>query len=169
MPSKIIATKMNVSLTQSESNTFTTARAKYVFGKIKEDIYAIAYRGFTKVTEEKILGWWEDIFFAAQHQALVACQIQFGWQGGTAAIKYAIESSGQINLDTESAQQDFYKIPADADIRIVVTPDFGNRTVMDYFDKRGWGSNGSFLPGQESAAGGYSKDGYGAHISTIGL
>ncbi len=160
---------MSGTFTNSSTNTFTEARARYVLGKMKDDFIKVAYRGFTTLVQGSLMESWEDIAFVANQKALKKCELQFKWDGGSAAVIYEITADGSIQLDVESAAINFHTIPTYATVGIVIRRDHSNQIVSKYLEEKGWTSTGSFLAGSAIDAGGYSKEGYGASIKTIGL
>jgi hypothetical protein len=160
---------MSNSYTYSNTNTYTVARARYVLGKIKDDFMNVAYRGFTTISYSTLMSWWEDVSFVVNEQALEKCELQFKWDGKTAAVIYEMVTDGSIHIDTDSAAINFYRIPAYATVGIVIRRDRNNEVVSNYLQKRGWTSNGSFLAGTAVPAGGYSQGGFGPNVKTIGI
>lgn len=160
---------MSGTYTNSQTNTYTEARARYVLGKMKDDFYNVAYRGFTTITGEKILDWWEDVSFVVYEKALIKCELQFKWTGGEAAIVYEVVADGSIHVDADSASHNFHQIPADADVGILIKRDRNNETVSAYLQRRGWVSGGNFIVSDGGTTSGYSKDGYGFNTKSVGL
>lgn len=160
---------MSGSYTSSNTNTYSEARAKYVLGKLKQDFQSIHNRGFESISWETLNSWWEDVSFVAHQQALTRCQIKFEWPDHPgAAVDYHMSTDGTIQVDGDASSIDFHKIPQHAKVRITIRRNPNNQTVTDYLAKRGWGK-GSFLEGESTQQGGYSKGGYGANISSINL
>lgn len=155
--------------TRSQQNTYTEARARDVFGKVKDDFINAGLRGFTTISKSTLNSWWEDVAFVANKKALEKCELQFHWSGGQAAIIYEVVSDGGIHINSDSAAHNFYAIPKDAKVSIVIRRDRSNEEVSTYLSKQGWTSSGSFIEGSTQDSGGYSKDGYGVNIKTIGL
>lgn len=160
---------MSGTFTNSNTSTFTEARARYVLGKMKDDFIKVAYRGFSTITEARLMKWWDDIAFVANQKALIKCELQFTWDGKSAAVIYEIIADGSIHVDAESATVNFYLIPAHATVGIVIRRDHSNATVSKYLEDNGWTATGNFVEGTSINAGGYSRDGFGVNIKTIGL
>lgn len=160
---------MSDSYTHSNSNTYTEARAKYVLGKLKQDFQNIYNRGFDNLSWDALHGWLEDVSFVVHQKALTRCQIKFEWPDSAgAAVDYHMVTDGSIQVDGDASGLDFHKVPQNAKVRITIRRDPNNQTVTDYLAKRGWGK-GSFLEGEFTDQGGYSKDGYGANMSSFNL
>lgn len=155
---------MSNSYTNSNSTTYTEARAKYVMGKIFDDFHAIGYRGFEFFKENpgKLTDWKEDLDFILSHNALRKFQLQFHAPGGRAwAIEYVVHTDSSIQRDSDSGGVDFWEIPIDANINILVDRDPDNQEVSDYLAERGWGTGGFFIGGPVSDGGAYSQEGFG--------
>lgn len=156
-------------MSNSSSNTHTEARSRYVMGKIKDDFYNAAYRGFTTISTTTLLNSWKDIEFVMNENTLFKCQMKFTWDEKAAAVNYEVVSDGSIQIDSESAMVNLHQIPAHANIYFVIRRDHTNAAVSDYLEKKGWVSNASFLEGTSKNVGGYSNSGFGIDLSTIGI
>ena len=160
---------MSGSYTKSETNTYTEARAKYVLGKLEQDFQSIHNRDFDHITWDTLKVWLEDVSFVVHQKALTRCQIKFEWPDSPgAAVDYHMVTDGSIQIDGDASGLDFYRVPKHAKVRITIRRDPNNQTVTDYLAQRGWGK-GSFLEGEFTDQGGYSKDGYGANMSSFNL
>lgn len=151
------------------TDTFSESKAKYVMGKINDDFIAIANRGFDclKPTSKWLQELKEDLYFIMVNKDLEFFQIQFKHSSGNRAIEYKVKSDGSIHADNESGRIDYWIIPRDAIIYIVVRR-YGDEKVGAELQKNGWTENGSMIQGNTTNAGAYSKDGYGATKKLIG-
>lgn len=155
-------------LSKSQSDTFTEARARHVLGKIFDVFNGIIFRGFTMASQSEIIGWRDDIQFIMEHDSLYHFEIQFSSNGQKWVVRYEVDKYGNISRDDDSGGIDFYNVPASAIINIVVSRDRENQEVSDYLLKRGWGSEGSFFAENASTSRAYSKDGYGVNQKLLG-
>lgn len=155
---------MTHSYTNSESDTYSESRARYVMGKIFDDFHAIAYRGFNyfEKNPNKLQKWKDDMFYLMTNKALEKFQMQFFDDGNEWAVEYVIKSDGTIHQDNNSGGIDYWEIPATASPNLVVTRDKSRKHINDYMDSRGWTSGASYVEGDLIDDGAYSKNGYGA-------
>lgn len=154
---------MSFSYTSSNTNTYTDSRARYVMGKVLDDFINMHNRGFEGLKWKKLKKWIEDLTFVASKKALEKFEIQFIASSGQRkwAIIYHLIADGSIQIDDESGQIDYYAIPEDANIKLVISRDPNNDQVSKYLEERGWTSGASFLELYETRQGSYSKNGYG--------
>ncbi len=155
-------------LSKSQSDTFTEARARYVLGKIFDVFNGIIFRGFKTVSKSEIIGWRDDIQFIMERDSLYHFEIQFNSNGNKWVVRYEVDKYGNISRDDDSGGIDFYNVPASAKIHIVVSKDNGDQEVTDYLAKRGWGSGGEFIAANADTNRSYSKDGYGVNQKLLG-
>ncbi len=155
-------------LSKSQSDTFTEARARYVLGKIFDVFNGIIFRGFTTVSESEIIGWRDDIQYIMERDSLYHFEIQFGSNGQKWVVRYEVDKFGNISRDDDSGGIDFYNVPQSAKMHIVVSRDNGDQEVTDYLANRGWGSGGEFMAANASTNRSYSKDGYGVNQKLLG-
>jgi hypothetical protein len=151
------------------ASTFSESRAKYVMGKIADDFTAIAARRFPclKPYPNWLQELKEDLFFIMIHEDLELFQFQFKHSGKDRAIEYRVKSDGTIYADDESGKIDYWLLPDDVEISVVVRR-YGDPKVWMELQKNGWTNNGSMVEGNVSHVGSYSKDGYGATKQLIG-
>jgi hypothetical protein len=133
-------------------------------GKIFDDFHSISFRGFYFI--ENNPSWLqkmkEDIFFVMTEKALEKFQIQFhDTNQNSWAVEYEVKSDGSIFQDSESGGIDYWEIPANASINIIMDRDVENKKVTDYLNLRGWGTGGQFVEGDFIDDGAYSKNGFG--------
>lgn len=148
----------------SQSDTYTEARAQYVLGKIFDDFHNIGYRGFDyfERNPDQLRKWREDIYFLMTKKVLKKFQVKFAADGKEWAVEYTIKSDGSIQQDDYSGGVDYWEIPAHASIGIVATWDRHKKDVETHMQSRGWVGGGSYVEGDLIDDGAYSKSGYGA-------
>jgi hypothetical protein len=125
------------------------------------------FRGFTSISSNNLKEWRDDIQFVMEKNALTCFEIQFRLLGKEWAVRYEVVS-GTISRDDESGGLDFYNIPANASLSLVVTRDTTNKDVNDYVERRGWGSDGKFIAEGANNDKSYSKDGFGVNRKILG-
>jgi len=150
-------------ITKSQSDTFTEARARYVLGKIFDDFNGIIFRRFTTISTETLRDWRDDVAFIMENNALLHFEIQFKHGSQEWALRYEVDKFGGISRDDDSGGSDFYNIPAGASVNIVVKRDNSNETVSRYLNRRGWSSGGTFIAADGTGDRAYSKDGFGVN------
>lgn len=155
-------------ITKTQSDTFTESRAKYVLGKIFDDFNGIIFRGFTSTSSDSIKVWRDDIAFIMEQNALHHFEIQFSYGSDSWTLRYEVDKFGGIARDDDSGGSDFYNIPINAELNIVVRRDNSNDTVSNYLKRRGWVSGGNFVAEDSSGDRTYSKDGFGVNRKKLG-
>jgi len=155
-------------LTKSQSNTFTEARARYVLGKIFDDFNGIIFRRFTTISAETLRNWRDDVAFIMENNAMYHFEIQFKLGVQEWALRYEVDKFGGVSRDDDSGGSDFYNIPAGASVNIVVERDNSNETVSRYLIRRGWSSGGNFIAADGMCDRAYSKEGFGVNRTKKG-
>ncbi|MEL6699691.1 MAG: hypothetical protein AAFP89_25865 [Bacteroidota bacterium] len=160
---------MRLSYTSSSSESFTEARAKYVMGKVYDDFHHMLYRGFSSLKAGTLEKWWNDLSFIISRNALEKFEIQFKSEEGEAwAVTYHVVADGSIHVDSASGGINYYRVPHDVSISIVLTHDPNDDTVEEYLSEKGWNSGATYLSLDESSHGAYSKNGFGFGRNTKG-
>jgi hypothetical protein len=133
-------------------------------GKIFDDFHDIAYRGFEQLEgNNRLQKWKEDIFFLMTNQVLKSFQIQFKGSGSKEwAVEFEIKADGSVQSDNESGGINYWEIPNDAIVDLLVKWEKGKKIVDDEMESRGWITRGSYIEGSLLDNGSYSKSGYGA-------
>lgn len=149
-------------ISKSISDSFTEARARYVLGKIFDEFNSIIFRGFTTISTDNLRQWRDDVQFVMERNALIHFEIQFRLGEQTWAVRYEV-SGRLVSRDDESGGLDFYNIPANASLSMVVKRDPDNEEVNDYVKRRGWGTNGVCIAESSSSDRSFSKDGFGVN------
>jgi|APLak6261682215_1056145.scaffolds.fasta_scaffold03632_2 hypothetical protein len=155
-------------ITNTITNAYTEARARYVKGKIFDDFNSMIYRGFTSISSKDLKDWRDDIQYIIERDALNFFEIQFRSSDKKWAVRYEVDKLGNISRDDDSGGVDFYNIPEASIVSIVVKRDKTNNDVSDYLEKRGWGTGGEFIAESASSDKSYSKDGFGVNRKILG-
>lgn len=153
---------MTNTYTNSRSNTYTETNARYVMGKITDDFFAISNRGFNNVNDDWLKSIKEDIYFVMCSEALEMFQFQFYKGTKRWAIEYTISADGSVHSNDPSGGINYYEIPKDAKVSVVLKRDPNNKSVSNYLEKRGWGNKGEFITDDLVDDGAYSKNGFAA-------
>ena len=151
------------SYSDSSSETYTEARARYVMGKIFDDFHAMQYRGFSFLDQRPdwLQKMREDIFYLMTKKVLRSFQVQFFADQKEWAVEYTIKADGSIYQDDDSGGIDYYDIPARATMDVVVDWKHGTKAVDDEMIHRGWTGKAAYFKGDLTDDGAYSKSGYG--------
>lgn len=157
---------MSNSTTNSETNSFTEAKARDIMGKINDDLNTIALRGFDNLNKERWDNVREDLWFILRNQDLRRLEIQFRHSGGENAVEYVIKSDYTIYDNRESGGINYHNIPKDAEITIAVWRN-DNPEVWKKLQKN-WTLGATEVKGITTDKGAYSKDGFGAEIKLKG-
>ncbi|WP_452230021.1 HORMA-1 domain-containing protein [Lacinutrix sp. MEBiC02404] len=161
---------MSTSYTRSESSTYTEARARYVMGKVQEDLLGLMSRGLINL--DRVNSIKKDVLYLLNKEALKYFQLQFKTPEGNevGGLHYEVQSSGQIHSDEDSGRINYWLLSSDTKVNLLVQLNRSSENI-DEVDKQleewGWG-NGSALTGTREVLKSYSKDGYGLNQSKIG-
>lgn len=151
--------------TNVETNTYSESRARDVMGKIFDDFHHICYRGFDQFNEnsDQLQKWKKDIYFLMTNQVLISFQIQFtGTNSKEWAVEFEIKADGSIQRDNESGGINYWEIPSEVKIDVIVKWKKGKHSVDEEMINRGWITGGNYIEGDLIDDGAYSKGGYGA-------
>lgn len=154
--------------TQSQTHTYSEARANEVTGKIYEDLLNLMIRGLiTKETADRIR---QDLLFLQGLKALDYVEFQFRNTGGTiiGGLHYKLEAYDFIYSNDDSGGVNFWGLPSSTKVNFLFSLDRTSSKIgeADEYTKN-WGT-GSKLEGTETHLKSYSKDGYGFNQSKIG-
>jgi|GEM_PF-1844275 len=161
---------MSTSYTRSESTTYTAARARYVMGKVQEDLLGLMNRGLINL--ERVNSIKSDVLYLLDKQALKYFQLQFKTPEGKeiGGLHYDVKSNGQIFSDEDSGRINYWMLSSDTKVNLLVDLD-RNSNYIDEVDRQledwGWGT-GTALSGTKEVLKSYSKEGYGLTQSKIG-
>lgn len=155
-------------MTQSQSDTFTEARARYVMGKIFDDFNGVLFRGFSSPSAETIKSWRNDVQFVMEKDALYSFELQFYHSGKSWVLRYEVDKYGSIARDDDSGGLDFYNIAQGATVRIVLDYNRAKTVVTEYLYNKGWGSDGKFTGQNGTSDKSFSKDGFGVNRKLTG-
>jgi hypothetical protein len=156
--------------TRSETNTYTEARARYVMGKVHEDLIGLTTRGL--ITIDRANGIKESVLYLLNKQALRYFQLQFKTSSGAeiGGLHYQLTSDGDVVADDSSGQIDYWMLANDTKVSLLVDIDQESSNIGDVnqqLEDWGWGTGGA-LSGTKQHLKSYSKDGYGLNQSKIG-
>lgn len=161
---------MSTTYTNSITDTFTIARAKYVLGKVYEDLLAMYQANI--ISKERCDKLRDDLLYLAGKKVLRYFQFQFKKTDGTeiGGLHYEVNSTGTINIDDKTGGIDYWNLPSNTSLILLIDLD---NTSSNYDEvnlelkRRGWGT-GTALTGTQQYLKSYSKDGYGYKQSKIG-
>lgn len=153
--------------TKTTTDAFTEARARYVLGKIFDEFNNIMFRGFTSISATTLKQWRDDIQYVMERNALIHFEIQFRTIEKKWAVRYEVVA-GSLSRDDDSGGVDFYNIPSNASLSMVVNWNRNNQDVAAYVKRRGWGTNGVCIADSATNDRSYSKDGFGVNRKILG-
>ena len=161
---------MSTTYTSSITDTYTVARAKYVLGKVYEDLLAMYQANV--ITKERCDKLRDDLLFLAEKRVLRYFQFQLKKTDGAeiGGLHYEVNSSGTINTDDKTGGIDYWGLPSNT--KLILLVDLNNSAanydeVNEELERRGWGT-GAALSGTQQYLKTYSKDGFGFKQSKIG-
>lgn len=157
------------SFTKVITDTYTDSKAEYVMGKIYSDFQSIHSRGFDylKNHPELLSELKKILFYIISQKALKSFQIQFIHSSGDRAIEYEVKADGSIYADNNSGGIDYWQIPKDSIFNVIVDL-IENIEVWNELQKLGWTRGGTYVTGNVTDKGAYSKNGYGTTKKLIG-
>ena len=161
---------MSHTYTQSITDTYTEARAKYVLGKVYEDMIALFQAGI--LTKERCDSWRNDLLYIIDNRAMSYFQFQLFKSDGTeiGGLHYEQNSTGAITSDDKTGAIDYWNLPANSSVRLHVSLNTSSSKYIEVnteLNNRGWGT-GNSLNGTQQYLKSYSKDGFGLKQSKIG-
>lgn len=161
---------MSTTYTRSETDTYTEARARYVLGKVYEDMISLFQANF--LTKAKCDQWREDLLYIIDKRAMSYFQFQFKKADGSeiGGLHYEQNSTGGISSDDNTGGIDYWELPSDTKVSLLVNLNISSinyAEVNEELNNRGWGS-GQSLSGTQQYLKSYSKDGFGYKQSKIG-
>ena len=161
---------MALSYTRSEASSYSEARARYVMGKVYEDLLGLTHRGL--ITKERADQIRSDVLYLLNKQVLEYFQLQFKKPDGTeiGGLHYELKSDGQIYSDEDSGNINYWMLSSDTKVNLLVSLNRSASNIQEVdeqLEEWGWGT-GKSLEGTRQALKSYSKDGYGLNQSKIG-
>jgi hypothetical protein len=161
---------MSTTYTNSITDTYTVARAKYVLGKVYEDLLGLYQANV--IRKERCDSVRDDLLYLAEKKVLKYFQFQFKKPDGTevGGLHYEVNSSGAVNTDDKTGGLDYWGLPTGTTFNLLVQLNNSAdnyKEVNEELERRGWGT-GSALSGSQQYLKSYSKDGYGYKQSKIG-
>jgi len=161
---------MTTSYTRSTTSTYTQSRARYVLGKVYEDILNITLADVISKSEAD--SWRDSLLYLANNQAINHFEFQFYRSDGTAigGLRYDLDSSGNIYSDEDSGELDFWGLPEGTYAKLLVDLDYSSSKIEEVnkqLEDWGWGT-GESLSGDMQYLKSYSKEGYGLKQNKIG-
>jgi hypothetical protein len=162
--------KMSTTYTNSTTNTYTEARARYVMGKVYEDF--IGLMTAEHITKEYADRMRRELFYLLDMRVLKSFQLQFTNRYGTrvGGINYEVRSDSTIAIDDQSGGIDFWGLDDGTTVNLFITKDLASPNLAEVNRQLiawGWGS-GSALTGSSVYAKSYASGGFGVKQSIIG-
>lgn len=160
---------MTQAYTRSITDTYTEARARYVMGKVYEDLMSLMLAGLiTKDRADKIR---TDILYLLSKKALKFFELQFKKSGSEiGGLHYEVRNDSAISMDDDSGNIDFWGLDKTVTVGLLVQLDKSSPNI-DEVNRQlaawGWGT-GNALTGIPQFSKSYSKDGFGVKQSIIG-
>lgn len=160
---------MSYTNTKSESTTYTEARAKYVMGKVYEDLLGLMNRGL--ITLERANKIREDVLYLLNKQVLKYFQLQFKTPEGSeiGGLHYEVKD-GNVYSNENSGSLNYWSLSSNTTVNLLVDLNYSASNISEVnkqLEEWGWGS-GNPLTGTKESLKNYSKDNYGLSQSKIG-
>jgi hypothetical protein len=161
---------MSGTYTLSNTNTYTEARARYVMGKVYEDITSLMLTDLVTLERSQLMR--TQLLYLLDKQALKFFEFQFVRSGvKIGGVRYAVKADNTIVLDNDSGNINFWTL-YNTGVHVILYLDLNeSSTHIQEVNKQlnAWGcGDGNSLAGTEQPHNSYSKDGYGVKQSIIG-
>jgi hypothetical protein len=161
---------MSTTYTLSNTNTYTEARARYVIGKVYEDITSLMLVGLITLDRAQLIR--SQLLYLMEKQALKLFEFQFNRSGvKIGGVRYLVRADNSIVMDNDSGNINFWTLHGTG-IFVVLFLDLNESSpnIQEVNKKLAeWScGDGSALAGTEQVNNSYSKDGYGVKQSIIG-
>ena len=134
------------------TDSYTEADVKAVMQNTYEDIIGFANRGI--ITYDRAKNWINDITYTLKEKVLRSFEIQLYNAAGERfqSYKYTVSVGGYISTGSVSGGINFWSIPAGTTAGLFA--DINNSlsaasAVNEELGRRGWGTNGSPLSGNQ--------------------
>ncbi len=161
---------MSNTFVNTNTSTYSEARARYVMGKVHEDLIGLTNRRLMSIERANRIKSY--VLYLLNMEALNFFQLQFkNSKGGEiGGLHYKVYSGGYISADEDSGNIDYWALPGDTRVTLLINLDYSSKKIDEVnkqLDEWGFGS-GNALTGTKSHLKTYSKDNYGLEQSKIG-
>lgn len=161
---------MSYTNTNSQSSSYTEARANYVMGKAYENLIGLKKCGL--ITMERANTIRSQILYLMDKQVLEFFELQFIDPNDSeiGGLHYKVISGGYIISDDESEDQNYWRLSDSTRVRLLVSLNRKSSNI-DEVDKQleEWSfGTGQALKGVKEELKTYSKGGFGLKQSKIG-
>jgi len=160
---------MSYTNTNSNSSTWSEARANHVMGKVYENLMGLKSRGLITIQRANQIR--EQILYLLSKQVLNFFELQFINSSGVkiGGLHYKVFPTGVIS-DEDSKDENYWRLSNDIRVCLLVDLDENSSNIKEVNNKlKEWGFGiGSPLEGVEEELRTYSKDGYGLKQIKIG-
>ena len=155
--------------TRSVTDTYTETRARYIIGKVYEDLIGLMSAGL--ITKDRADQIRSDILYLLSKKVLKYFELQFTLFGvEIGGLHYEVRGDSTIFMDDESGNIDFWGLSKSVYVGLLVQLDYSSPNINEVnrqLEAWGWGS-GNALSGSHQYSKSYSKDGFGVKQSIIG-
>ena len=161
---------MSDTYTNSITNTYSEARARYVLGKVYEVLMNILMADLiTKSFADEVR---KELLYLMDKKALKSFQLQFRTPGGReiGGLHYEVRADSSISMDDDTGGIDFWGLDKNTKVSLLVTKDTSSAQI-DEVNRQlaAWGyGTGAALTGGYQYSSSFSKGGYGINQSIVG-
>jgi len=161
---------MSDTYTNSATNTYTEARARYVMGKVYEDLVGLMTTGL--ITKEYADKTRKELLYLLDKKVLKSFQLQFidAYGNEKGGINYVVRADSTLAIDDQTGGIDFWGLDRNITVNLFIKKDPASPNLAEVNRQLiawGWGS-GTALTGNAVYAKSYSSGGYGVQQSIIG-
>lgn len=161
---------MSDTYVNSATNTYTEARARYVMGKVYEDLIGLMTADL--ITKDYADKTRRELLYLLDKKVLKSFQLQFKDADGRekGGIHYEVRADSTIAVDDQTGGIDFWGLDSGIKVRLFIKKDPNSPNLVEVnrqLTAWGWGS-GSALTGSANYAKSYSSGGFGVQQSIIG-
>ena len=154
--------------TRSVVDSYTEAKARYVMGKVYEDLMGLMAAGL--ITKDRADQIRSDILYLLSKKVLKFFELQFTLYGSElGGLHYEVKGDMTISLDDDSGGIDFWGLSKSVKVVLLVDLDYNSPNIEEVNRQLtgNWGS-GNGLSGSPQYSKSYSRDGFGVKQSIIG-
>lgn len=161
---------MSDTYVNSATNTYTEARARYVMGKVYEDLIGLMTADL--ITKDYADKTRKELLYLLDKKVLKSFQLQFKdvYGGEKGGIHYEVRADSTIAVDDQTGGIDFWGLDSGITVSLFIKKDPNSPNLAEVnrqLTAWGWGS-GSALTGSATYAKSYSSGGFGVQQSIIG-
>jgi hypothetical protein len=115
--------------TISQSSTYTEARARYIMGKVYEDLLGLMGRSLIDINRADQIR--SNVQYLLEKQVLKYFQLQFKKPSGDeiGGLHYQLKADGNIYADEKTGGLNYWSLPSDTRVNLLVDLDYSSPNI----------------------------------------